>query len=119
MGAVPALPECVKPLSNPVARIRRLAVGIQNSPFTDSHLISVVSEQPPAQRTEPRMRSLCEAYQLGISVRTDLTHSDLLTAVEQVGHSIDAIDDGYPAWHPAPLSFRAMVLAFVIMETLL
>ncbi|PSP98204.1 transposase, partial [Halobacteriales archaeon QS_4_70_19] len=62
------------------------------------------------------MRSLCEAYRLGISIRSNLTRSDLLTAVEQVDHSIEAIDDGYPAWHPAPLSFRAMVLAFVVME---
>jgi hypothetical protein len=61
------------------------------------------------------MRSLCEAYQLGISIRTKLTRSDLLTAVEQIDHSTDGIKGGYPAWHPAPLSFRAMVLAFVVI----
>lgn len=62
------------------------------------------------------MRYLCEAYQLGIAIRNDLKEYDLVTAFEDLDHSIDAIEDGYPAWHPAPLSFRAMVLSFVFME---
>jgi len=62
------------------------------------------------------MRYLCEAYQLGISIRNDLHDTDLVTAFEQLDHSIDTIEDGYPAWHPAPLSFRAMVLSFIFME---
>ncbi|WP_096396404.1 transposase [Halorubrum trapanicum] len=62
------------------------------------------------------MRYLCEAYQLGIAIRNDLHDTDLATAFENIDHSIDAIEDGYPAWHPAPLSFRAMVLAFIFME---
>ncbi|TKX55100.1 hypothetical protein EXE44_16555, partial [Halorubrum sp. SS7] len=62
------------------------------------------------------MRSLCEAYQLGITIRNKLKETDLVTAFEKLDHSIDAIEDGYPAWHPAPLSFRAMVLSFVFME---
>lgn len=62
------------------------------------------------------MRYLCEAYQIGIAIRNDLYESDLATAFENIDHSIDAIEDGYPAWHPAPFSFRAMVLAFVFME---
>lgn len=64
----------------------------------------------------PRMRYLCEAYQLGIVVRNELQHTDLVTAVENLDHSVDSIEDGYPSWHPAPLSFRAMVLAFIFME---
>ena len=64
----------------------------------------------------PRMRYLCEAYQLGIAIRNDLHDTDLITAFENLDHSIDEIEDGYPAWHPAPLSFRAMVLAFIFME---
>lgn len=62
------------------------------------------------------MRYLCEAYQLGIAIRTNLDESDLVTAFENLDRSIDEIEDGYPAWHPAPLSFRAMVLASIFME---
>ncbi|WP_248898366.1 transposase [Haloplanus halobius] len=62
------------------------------------------------------MRYLCEAYQLGIAIREDLQHTDLVTAFENLEQTIDSIEDGYPAWHPAPLSFRAMVLAFMFME---
>ncbi|PHQ39057.1 transposase [Halorubrum persicum] len=62
------------------------------------------------------MRSLCEAYQLGITIRNELKNADLVTAAEDLDHSLDAIEDGYPAWHPAPLSFRGMVLSFVFME---
>ena len=62
------------------------------------------------------MRSLYNAYQLGIAIRNELGGSDLVTAFENLNHSIDAIEDGYPAWHPAPLSFRAMVLSFVFTE---
>jgi len=64
----------------------------------------------------PRMRYLCEAYQIGIAIRNDLHESDLVTAFENLDHSIDSIEDGYPAWHPSPLSFRAMVLAFIFLE---
>ena len=67
-------------------------------------------------RESPRMRYLCEAYQLGIAIRNDLHESDLVTAFENLDHSIDSVEDGYPAWHPGPLSFRAMVLSFVFME---
>ena len=67
-------------------------------------------------RESPRRRYLCEAYQLGIAIRNDLYESDLVTAFENLDHSIDSVEDGYPAWHPAPLSFRAMVLAFIFME---
>lgn len=63
-----------------------------------------------------RMRYLCEAYQLGIVIRNGLYDTDLVTTFENLDHSIDAIEDGYPAWHPAPLSFRAMVLSFVFRE---
>ena len=62
------------------------------------------------------MRYLCEAYHLGIAIRNDLHDIDLVTAFENLDHSIDAIEDGYPVWHPAPLSFRAMVLSFVFRE---
>ncbi|WP_435197300.1 transposase [Natronomonas sp. EA1] len=62
------------------------------------------------------MRSLCEAYQFGIDIRTDLRKTDIVTVFENLERSIDTLEDGYPAWHPAPLSFRAMVLAFVFME---
>lgn len=62
------------------------------------------------------MLSLCEAYQLGITIRNELKETDLVTTFENLNHSIDAIEDGYPAWHPAPLSFRAMVLSFVFMK---
>ncbi|MFB6235011.1 MAG: transposase [Halopenitus sp.] len=62
------------------------------------------------------MHYLCEAYQLGITIRNDLHDTDLVTAFENLDHSIDSIEDGYPAWHPAPLSFRAMVLSFIFME---
>jgi len=62
------------------------------------------------------MRSLCEAYQFGIAIRNELGGSDLVTAFETLDHSIDAIEDEYPAWHPAPLSFRAMVFSSVFME---
>ena len=62
------------------------------------------------------MQSLCEAYQLGITIRNDLKKVDHVTTFENLDHSINAIEDGYPAWHPAPLSFRAMVLSFVFME---
>src|SRR6056297_480558 len=64
----------------------------------------------------PRMHYLCEAYQLGIAIRNNLYDSDLITAFENLDHPIDSIEDGYPAWHPAPFSFRAMVLSFVFME---
>ncbi|GAB7120272.1 transposase [Natrinema pallidum] len=64
----------------------------------------------------PRTRYLCEAYQLGIAIRNDLQDADLITIFENLDHSIDTIEDGYPAWHPSPLSFHAMVLAFVFME---
>jgi len=63
-----------------------------------------------------RTQYLCEAYKLGIAIRNDLQHTDLVTAFENLDHSIDSIEDGYPAWHPAPLSFRAMVLAFIFLE---
>lgn len=59
---------------------------------------------------------LCESYQLGIAIRNDLHDTDLVTAFENLDHSIDEIEDGYPAWHPDPLSFRAMVLSCVFME---
>lgn len=68
------------------------------------------------QNEHPRMRSLCEAYQLGIVIRNELKESDLVTAFENVDHSVNEITDGYPAWHPAPFFFRAMVLAFIFME---
>lgn len=67
-------------------------------------------------RESSRMRYLCEAYQIGIAIRNDLYESDLVTAFENLDHSIDSIKDGYPAWHPAPLSFHAMVLAFIFLE---
>jgi len=54
-----------------------------------------------------QMRSLCEAYQLGIIIRNKLRETNLVTAFENLDHSIDSIEDGYPAWHPAPLSFFA------------
>jgi hypothetical protein len=54
-----------------------------------------------------------EAYQLGLDIRNNLGESDLVTAFENVDHSINEIEDGYPAWHPAPLSFRAMIFSFV------
>lgn len=63
-----------------------------------------------------QMRSLCEAYQLGIIIRNKLRETNLVTAFENLDHSIDSIEDGYPAWHPAPLSFRAMVFSFVFVE---
>jgi len=59
---------------------------------------------------------LCEAYQLGIIIRNKLRETNLVTAFENLDHSIDSIEDGYPAWHPAPLSFRAMVFSFVFVE---
>jgi len=62
------------------------------------------------------MRSLCEAYQLRIIIRNKLRETNLVTAFENLDHSIDSIEDGYPAWHPAPLSFRAMVFSFVFVE---
>lgn len=52
-----------------------------------------------------RMRYLCEPYQLGVVIRNDLQHTDLVTAFETIDHSIDSVEDSYPAWHPAPLSF--------------
>ena len=67
-------------------------------------------------RESLRMRYLCEAYQLGIAIRNELQHADLVTAFENLDHPIDAIEDGYPAWHPAPLSFRAMVFASIFRE---
>ncbi|WP_049990589.1 transposase [Natrinema salifodinae] len=67
-------------------------------------------------KESPRRCYLCEAYQLGITIRNELQHTDLVTAFENLDQSIDAIEDGYPAWHPAPLSFRAMVLASIFME---
>jgi len=63
-----------------------------------------------------QMRSLCEAYQLRIIIRNKLRETNLVTAFENLDHSIDSIEDGYPAWHPAPLSFRAMVFSFVFVE---
>ena len=62
------------------------------------------------------MRYLCEAYQIRIAIRNDLYESDLATAFENIDHSIDAIEDGYPAWHPAPFSFRAMALALGLLD---
>ena len=69
-----------------------------------------------ASGEHPRSRSLCEAYQLGIAIRNELEGLDLVTVFESLDHSTDAIEDGYPAWYPAPLCFRAMVLSFVFME---
>jgi hypothetical protein len=63
-----------------------------------------------------RMRYLCEAYQLGLAIRNKLEESDLVTVLDNIDHSMNEIEDGYPAWHPAPLSFRGMVLAFVFIE---
>jgi len=51
-----------------------------------------------------------------IIIRNKLRETNLVTAFENLDHSIDSIEDGYPAWHPAPLSFRAMVFSFVFME---
>ena len=70
----------------------------------------------PPSKDEPRLQSLCEVYQLGITIRDKLKETDLITVFEDFDHTIDAIEDRYPAWHPAPLSFRAMVLSFVFME---
>jgi len=76
-----------------------------------------MSDSPGSHLNEsPRMRYLCEAYQIGIALRNDLDNSDLVTAFENLNHSIDSVEDGYPTWHPAPLSFRAMVLSFISME---
>jgi hypothetical protein len=63
-----------------------------------------------------RMRYLCEAYQIGITIRNELDDTDLITTFENLDHSIDSVTDSYPAWHPAPFSFRAMVFAFIFME---
>jgi len=62
------------------------------------------------------MRYLCEAYQLGLTIRNHLDTSDLVTVFEDLDHSITEIEDEYPSWHPAPLSLQAMVLSFVFME---
>jgi len=51
------------------------------------------------------MRSLCEAYQLGINIRNDLHETDIVTAFEDLKCPIDTIEDRYPAWHPAPFNF--------------
>ena len=61
------------------------------------------------------MRHLCEAYQLGIAIRNELDESALVAIFENFDCLIDEIEDGCPAWHPAPLSFRAMVPAFVFI----
>ncbi|MBX0297359.1 hypothetical protein [Haloarcula nitratireducens] len=53
------------------------------------------------------MHYLCEASQFGIAIGNDLHDTDLVTAFERLDRSIHTIEDGYPAWHPAPLSFRA------------
>ncbi len=45
----------------------------------------------------PRSRYVCEAFQIGISIRKGVEGTDLVTAFENVDHSIDAIEDGYPA----------------------
>ena len=76
--------------------------------------MSDLGETHPDER--PRMSYLCEAYQLGIAIRNDLQHTDLVTALDNLDQPIDSIEDGYPAWHPAPLSFRAMVLPFIFLE---
>jgi hypothetical protein len=62
------------------------------------------------------MQSLCEAYQFGIDIRNALREADLVTAFENLERSINTLEDGYPAWHPAPLSFHAMVLSFIFLE---
>jgi len=85
--------------------------------ISQSPTVSRMSDSDGSHMNEnPRMHYLCEAYQLGIAIRNDLQYTDLITALENIDHSIDSIEDGYPAWHPAPLSFRAMVLSFVFME---
>jgi hypothetical protein len=63
------------------------------------------------------MCSLCEAYQFGIDIRNELHETDLVTTFENLERSINTLEDGYPVWHPSPLSFRAMVLAFTFIES--
>lgn len=63
-----------------------------------------------------KSRYLCESYQFGIDIRNELNTTDIVTAFERLDRSAEAIEDGYPAWHPAPFSFRAMVLSFIFME---
>jgi len=62
-----------------------------------------------------QMRS-CAKRTSSIIIRNKLRETNLVTAFENLDHSIDSIEDGYPAWHPAPLSFRAMVFSFVFVE---
>jgi len=58
----------------------------------------------------------CAKRTSSIIIRNKLRETNLVTAFENLDHSIDSIEDGYPAWHPAPLSFRAMVFSFVFVE---
>lgn len=46
-------------------------------------------------------------------MRNDLQNTNPATAFENLNHSINSIEDWYPAWHPALLPFHAMVLAFI------
>jgi len=41
-----------------------------------------------------QMRSLCEAYQLGIIIRNKLRETNLVTAFENLDHSIDRLKTG-------------------------
>ncbi|NUB93072.1 transposase [Haloterrigena sp. SYSU A121-1] len=62
-------------------------------------------------------RLLTEAYLVGVELRTALeSGQSFCNALRMLKDSFDALDDGYPEWHPAPHSFEGIVRLFLYRE---
>ena len=60
---------------------------------------------------------MTHAYKTGIKLRETLRDGVCLrAAVSEVTIYMEHLEDGYPSWHPAPDSFRAMLRLFIYRE---
>ncbi|SEH67313.1 hypothetical protein SAMN05192561_1284 [Halopenitus malekzadehii] len=60
---------------------------------------------------------MTHAYKTGIKLRETLRDGVCLrAAVSEVTIHMEHLEDGYPSWHPAPDSFRAMLRLFIYRE---
>lgn len=66
--------------------------------------------------TFSRPRRLSDAYTVGITLVEDLHHESLCTALEAIDGPFETLSDGYPAWHPAPHPFDAILKLFLYRE---
>lgn len=61
---------------------------------------------------------MTDAYSAGIEITEQLrVGNSLLTSIAESSIRIELLDDAYPEWHPAPLSFLGMIRLLIYRES--